>query len=622
MRLHQVRLRNFRCYADEVTIDVGDLTAFVGKNDAGKSSILDALAIFFDEKKPDGDDATKHGDPSDMAITCLFDELPSAPILDVARPTTLVDEYLVNGDGYLEISKVYSGQNKIPTAKTYINAVHPTADGAKDLLALKITDLKSRAKELGVDLTGVNQGVSSELRHAIRDHFKDLKPVEQLVEVDTAPGAKELYGRIREAMPAFYLFKSDRASTDQDGDAQDPMKAAVKLAIEQQHETLATIAAAVKAELTKLLTETVTKIGAMSPSLAAELRPEISDPKWDSVFKIALTDEASIPINKRGSGARRLVLLGFFQAQAESKSLASPDSGVIYAIEEPETSQHPDQQRALLQVLEEIATQQGYQVLLTTHTPMLGRLLPEQTLRFIDVLGDGTRNVLPLGEETLRRVSKALGVLPDHDVRVFVGIEGPNDEHFLKALSTTLTVSDDDIDDLGCLEDEGKLVFVPVGGSNAALWVSRLKGLNRPEFHLFDRDEAPPKTPSHTKQADEINNREDCEAVHTSKRELENYLHSDAITLARPEITFSTARSDFEDLPEVVARSLHEFSDSDVPWEELPDEKVKKKESAAKRWLNTEAAAKMTPELLADSDPNGDVVGWLRKITVLARKTP
>ena len=44
-------LQNFRRYSNAVTIEFENLTAFVGKNDAGKSSILEALDIFFNEGK-------------------------------------------------------------------------------------------------------------------------------------------------------------------------------------------------------------------------------------------------------------------------------------------------------------------------------------------------------------------------------------------------------------------------------------------------------------------------------------------------------------------------------------------------------------------------------------------
>jgi len=36
MKLARLRLRNFRSFRDEITIDFNDITAFVGQNDSGK----------------------------------------------------------------------------------------------------------------------------------------------------------------------------------------------------------------------------------------------------------------------------------------------------------------------------------------------------------------------------------------------------------------------------------------------------------------------------------------------------------------------------------------------------------------------------------------------------------
>ncbi len=43
MKISQVKISNFRGYKDETTIDFNDLTVFVGKNDVGKSTVLEAL---------------------------------------------------------------------------------------------------------------------------------------------------------------------------------------------------------------------------------------------------------------------------------------------------------------------------------------------------------------------------------------------------------------------------------------------------------------------------------------------------------------------------------------------------------------------------------------------------
>lgn len=64
MKLIRLRIRNFRCFKDEISIDFDDIAALIGKNDSGKSTIMEALDIFLNDKDPDKDDASKNGDPS------------------------------------------------------------------------------------------------------------------------------------------------------------------------------------------------------------------------------------------------------------------------------------------------------------------------------------------------------------------------------------------------------------------------------------------------------------------------------------------------------------------------------------------------------------------------------
>ena len=61
MKLTQVKLQNFRGYQNEVTIPFECLTVLIGRNDAGKSSILDALNIFFNDAEIQKEDANVHG---------------------------------------------------------------------------------------------------------------------------------------------------------------------------------------------------------------------------------------------------------------------------------------------------------------------------------------------------------------------------------------------------------------------------------------------------------------------------------------------------------------------------------------------------------------------------------
>lgn len=47
MRLRKLVLENFRGYRRKTEIDISDFTSVVGRNDVGKSTILEALEIFF-----------------------------------------------------------------------------------------------------------------------------------------------------------------------------------------------------------------------------------------------------------------------------------------------------------------------------------------------------------------------------------------------------------------------------------------------------------------------------------------------------------------------------------------------------------------------------------------------
>jgi hypothetical protein len=441
----------------------------------------------------------------------------------------------------------------------------------------------------------------------------NLHLLEQRIQLkDKDEDQKRMWEKIKAEMPLFALFKSDRASTDQDDEAQDPMRVAIKEALEAQRPELERIINYVKEEVEKVSKATVNKLKEMDPSLASELNPKVLDSAWDKIFKVSLTDETQVPINKRGSGVRRLILVNFFRAKAEQAAIERKSPGIIYAIEEPETSQHPTNQVMLLEALLELADINNCQVIVSTHTPTLVRLIPSTSIRYIEKSADGKRVLHKDDDATLKRIIKDLGILPDHDVKLFLGVEGSNDINFLKELSKILSQKEPDIPNLELLDNLGEILFVPLGGSNLALWTDRLKGFNRPEIHIFDRDTEPPKEPKYKKIADAINSKENSEAFILSKLEIENYLHPTAIQSARPEVDITFG--DYDDVPSMAAQKVHEKSGSPKQWKILDDETKKKKESASKKWLNAMAVKYMTPELLTIQDPQDNMRNILRRI--------
>ena len=232
MKIKRLCLENFRCYKTYTEIEMSDLTAFVGKNDTGKSTILEALDIFFGEGvvKRESGDASKGGDAANVRIGVVFEDLPPLLDLDRGAATTLAAEHLLNGSQHLEVHKIYN--LSIQTRKApdvFAKALHPSAGAAAGLLQKPINDLRGLVAEMGVE-NNCNQAQNPSMRQAIYQAVGDLELTQQDVPLNEQ-GGKSIWAALEKSLPIFALFQSDRASTDQDSEVQNPMKVAIQQAL-------------------------------------------------------------------------------------------------------------------------------------------------------------------------------------------------------------------------------------------------------------------------------------------------------------------------------------------------------------------------------------------------------
>ena len=177
MKLCGVSISNFRVFRLPTKITLDDLTALIGRNDIGKSSVLEALEIFFEGEHLtlDVDDPTKGSNSSEVRIACEFTDLPAEVILDVEARTTLQNEYLLNTAGNLEIEKVFDCSRAKITPQVYARAVHPRSPRVSNLLSMKIQDLRKLFESLHLDAEHVNLAAKPELRRAIWQNGGDLQ---------------------------------------------------------------------------------------------------------------------------------------------------------------------------------------------------------------------------------------------------------------------------------------------------------------------------------------------------------------------------------------------------------------------------------------------------------------
>lgn len=533
MILEEVRIKNFRGYRTETIIPISNLTAFIGKNDAGKSSVLEALEIFFNNSLVvcEREDLNINADGNQIEITCVFNDYPNEIVIDAAAPTSLTNEYLLNENHKLEIKKVFSATAAKPKEKVFIICNHPTAQNANDLLELKKADLKARATSLNIPQANYNGNINSTIRQAIWDSFDNLQLARTELLVDKED-TKKVYDTLKNYLPIYALFQSDRQSKDDDKEVTDPMKLAVQQALAELTDEIEHIKNEVRNKAIDTANRTLAKLKEMSPELADELIPEFkTEPKFDSQFKLTINSEDNIPINKRGSGVRRLILLNFFRAEAERLRNQHQGNQIIFAFEEPETSQHPDHQEMLIQAFIELANTGNSQIILTTHTPALAGLLPLQSLRFIEKTIDD-RNIELGTDEVFEKIAQTLGVLADpipKNATAIILIEGKSDVPFINHTANQLK-------NAGYLThtfQEKRIALVPIGGcGNLKHWqtLRLVDQFQIPYCVLLDSDKG---TNEEQKNIATITDlvQSGIKAYVTRKREPENYIHLDCLQL-------------------------------------------------------------------------------------------
>lgn len=247
------------------------------------------------------------------------------------------------------------------------------------------------------------------------------------------------------------------------------------------------------------------------------------------VYPIRFCDD--IPINKRGSGVRRLILLNFFRAEAERIRLESDKNQILFAFEEPETSQHPNHQEMLIKSFIDLANSADTQILLTTHTPALAALLPLESLRFIEKVND-VRIIQSGTEEVFEKIAQSLGILPDpisKHTRALLLVEGKGDVVFINHIAEKLKENNVITHTFA----EKRFAIVPVGGCGNLKHWKTLKIANQfniPYCILLDSDRGTNEEYINAATISSLRE-EGIKAYVTRRREPENYIHPDCIGL-------------------------------------------------------------------------------------------
>src|SRR5690606_3468395 len=146
MRLVKAVISNFRGIQGLTEITFNNFNTIVGKNDAGKSTILKALNVFLNEVPFNKDDINVFAD-TNVTIELYFKVDDENQIIRYDDETIFVLKEILSEDGLLRIKKVWDITRARITSETYIyRKIYKT----NDYLLLNKEDILELCNQLGI----------------------------------------------------------------------------------------------------------------------------------------------------------------------------------------------------------------------------------------------------------------------------------------------------------------------------------------------------------------------------------------------------------------------------------------------------------------------------------------
>lgn len=371
MKLSGILVKNYRAIK-ELEIKLDDMTVVLGPNGSGKTTFLDAIRLFFQDKKLDEYDFRNNTD-EDVEITAEFTEYDSE----------IEKQYFpIHG----KIKRIFP---KNESAKYY--KCIPYREELDALDGMKASELRLACSELPKYIDLGNASTFEELKTAIKnwpfDHPGQCGYKDEIITINFA-----------EYIDIMAIEALSDPSVDGNESKGSTLTKIVDLVVRTSKEESKMLEKAENDmhELFKTLmdSEKFTGLHDISDGITNTMQEVESDVKVDITWK---KEQVKMPIptaevkieegsfankiEKIGHGTQRLFLYAALQYYQEHKSdNTSQKIHRILIIDEPELHQHPIRQEAFYKILNDLS--RYIQIIYTTHSQKFISISSLSNLRF------------------------------------------------------------------------------------------------------------------------------------------------------------------------------------------------------------------------------------------------
>lgn len=391
MKIRAIRIESFRSFRDE-TIELNPYACFVGSNGAGKSTVLAALNVFFQERASSATDVSKLIDEDyfqkntdkPVRITLTFGDLGR-------EAETELSAYVRGGELVVTAEAQFDTDSACGVVRHYGQRL-----GVEDFRPF-FDAMKAGAK--AGDLAEIYDGLRKQYEDLPNPRSKDDKAdALRAYEADhpglcvLIPSPDDFYGFNSTGMLAKFLqwvyvpAVKDAIEEGQEGKntALGKLVARTVRARTNFDAELEALKVETREKYTELLAQNQGSLTEISESLQRRLESWahgnvrlgmtwLSDPEKSVVLQQPVagikTGEGGFlgSLARMGHGLQRSYLLALLHELADSDAENAPT--LILGVEEPELYQHPPQARHLADVFNELAKGNN-QILVTTHSPL------------------------------------------------------------------------------------------------------------------------------------------------------------------------------------------------------------------------------------------------------------
>lgn len=388
MRIHSVRIKNFRAFANE-TFFLDPYTCLVGANGAGKSTLLCALNIFFRE--------SSNSTPVDALTAEDFHAKNTAERVEIAVTfRDLSDEAKVELKDYVRNEElIVSAVAEFDEAKgralvKQVGSRLGMPEFAPFFQAHKVNAPADTISRMFADLQllfpGIQDGRSKDAkRDALRTFEDDPANIGHLSAIESEDqfygfaGASKLKSHVQWVYVPAVKDASDEQSEAKDSALGKLLARTVRARVNFKDQ-LSSIELQAQERYSELLTQNQSALDEVATSLSARLgqwsHPDVTLKLGWAAAPVAIREPSARVVAgeqgfegdlaRFGHGFQRSYLLALLQELAAIDGDDGPT--LILGVEEPELYQHPPQARYLSQTLQTLANTSA-QVLVTTHSP-------------------------------------------------------------------------------------------------------------------------------------------------------------------------------------------------------------------------------------------------------------